>query len=229
MTGGATGSDGKPVAPPVLAKVLSGVLSGAFASGVFTPMDVVKVRMQADVGGTGPDGKPLPPRYRHVVDALRVISASEGWRGLYKGVSPTMQRAAVVAAVELASYDECKSFLVRSLGLSESGSPTHFGASILAGFLCTLASSPLDVIKSRVMSQPVDPVTGAGTRYASTLDCLRKSVAAEGALSLWKGFWPNFGRIGPHCIITFMTIERLRAWTTQRKLDKARAAQAEVQ
>lgn len=35
--------------------------------------------------------------------------------------------------------------------------------------------------------------SGRGLLYSSTIDCLRKSVKAEGALSLWKGFWPNFG------------------------------------
>lgn len=234
-TAGATSSSaadaGAPAAPvSILTKLLSGVLSGAVASGVFTPTDVVKVRMQADTGGggaVGPDGKPTPPRYRNVLHALATIGRTEGVRGLYNGVSPTMQRAAVVAAVELASYDECKQLLV-SLGLPESGAATHLTSSILAGFLCTLASSPLDVVKSRVMSQPVDPVTGRGTRYSSTLDCFRKSVAAEGVASLWKGFGPNFGRIGPHCVITFMVIERLRVWAAagkaRREADAAGAA-----
>ena len=62
------------------------------------------------------------------------------------------------------------------------------------------------------MNQPVDPATGRGTLYASSADCFRKAVAAEGVLSLWKGFGPNFARIGPHVVITFMTIERLRLW-----------------
>ena len=46
----ALAGDGSSAAPPaVLVKLLSGVLSGAIASGMFTPTDVVKVRMQADV------------------------------------------------------------------------------------------------------------------------------------------------------------------------------------
>ena len=42
-------------------------------------------------------------------------------------------------------------------------------------------------------------------------DCFRKSVAAEGVLSLWKGFWPNFSRIGPRVVIIFVIMEQLRA------------------
>lgn len=47
-------------------------------------------------------------RYRSLFDAFSTIWRVEGVAGLYKGVSPTTQRAAIVAAVELASYDECK-------------------------------------------------------------------------------------------------------------------------
>lgn len=189
--------------PTVLSKILSGITSGGIASAICNPTDVVKVRMQADMGSAG------KPRYRHVFHAFSDIYAHEGLRGLWKGVSPTVQRAAVVASVELASYDECKELLVKYAGWSPTSTGTHFGASIMAGFLVTIASSPLDVVKSRVMNQPVDS-SGRGLRYSSTVDCFRKTVAAEGLPSLWKGFWPNFGRLGPHCVVTFMVIEQLR-------------------
>jgi hypothetical protein len=185
-------SAGNAAPPGLLLKALSGILCGATASGLCNPTDVVKIRMQADGMKVGPDGKRAPPRYSNVFQAFGDIYRHEGMRGLYKGVSPTMQRAAVVAAVELASYDECKAAIVRYTGLPEASKVTHLSASIVAGFLCTVASSPLDVIKSRVMNQPVDSA-GRGLTYSSTIDCFRKSVQAEGALSLWKGFWPNFG------------------------------------
>jgi hypothetical protein len=171
--------------PALLHKVLAGVTAGALASALCTPTDVVKVRMMADASvGT--------PRYRNVFHAFADIYAREGARGLYTGVSPTVQRAAVVAAVELATYDECKTVLISWGGLSPSSVWTHLGASLMAGFFTTIASSPLDVIKSRVMNQPVD-AAGRGVTYSSTVDCFRKSVKAEGLSSLWKGFWPNFG------------------------------------
>lgn len=184
-----TTADGKAAPAGLLHKVLSGMLCGGLASAACNPTDVVKVRMQADGMNTAPGTK---PRYRHVFHAFSDIYKNEGMRGLYKGVSPTVQRAAVVAAVELSSYDEVKVLLVKNFGFDEKGAATHLTASIMAGFLCTIASSPLDVIKSRVMNQPVD-AAGRGLRYSSTIDCARKSMQAEGVLSLWKGFWPNFG------------------------------------
>jgi hypothetical protein len=210
LSGSGSGSGSGAASPPpaLLHKVLSGMVSGGLSSAICNPTDVVKVRMQADTGASSKAGG-AAPRYRNVFHAFRLIFETEGFRGLYKGVGPTVQRAAAVAAVELSSYDECKEVIVRSLGWAPSEVKTHLSASIMAGFLATVASSPFDVVKSRVMNQPVD-AQGRGLRYSSTVDCFRKSIAAEGVLSLWKGFIPNFARLGPHCVITFMVIEQLR-------------------
>ena len=120
---------------------------------------------------------------------------------------PTTQRAAVVAAVEIASYDEIKTRLTPSLG---DGLLNHFVSGTSAGFLATCASNPFDVMKSRLMSQPVDS-NGCGTLYTGTLDCFCKTVKAEGVTSLWKGFVPSFSRIGPHCVVAFVALEQMRA------------------
>jgi hypothetical protein len=191
------------VAPGLPLKLLAGMLCGGAASGLCCPTDVAKVRMQAD----GLAGR---RRYSGALHALRSIHAAEGLRGLWSGVVPTMQRAAVVAAVELASYDELKEQLARRLALDAAAASTHLLASVSAGFLSALAASPMDVLRSRLMLQPRDAATGRGLRYASTLDCLRQSVRAEGVRALWKGLGPAFARQGPHCVVNFLVIEQLR-------------------
>ena len=55
-------------------------------------------------------------------------------------------------------------------------------------------SSPFDVVKSRVMGQPLNP-DGTGKLYGGMVDCFMKTSAAEGPMSLYNGFWPNFGRV----------------------------------
>lgn len=60
------------------------------------------------------------------------------------------------------------------------------------------------------MAQPVD-ASGRGLVYSNMFQCMYKTVMDEGFMSLWRGFGPNFFRIGPHCVISFLVIERLRA------------------
>src|SRR5690606_41685234 len=52
---------------------------------------------------------------------------------------------------------------------------TFFGASFAAGFFTALASSPVDVIKNRLMSQP-SVAPGQPRLYSGMVDCAVKSV-----------------------------------------------------
>lgn len=198
-------------APTLGHKMLAGALCGGAAATLCCPADVVKVRLQAPP----PGGPGSAPRYRNVAHAFSTIYAHEGVRGLWSGWSPTAQRAAVVACVELAVYDEAKAVLV-DRGFPSDSPVTHIGASIGAAFLSCLAASPADVVKSRLMAQPVDS-RGRGLTYSSTLDCVKRSIAGEGALSLWRGFWPAFARTGPHCVVTYTVMEQLRALAASRR------------
>lgn len=74
------------------------------SSAIATPTDVIKVRMQAKTTrGCG-----------GFVSAARDIYRLEGVRGLWRGVVPTAQRAALVAGVQLPVYDLTKERLCAS-------------------------------------------------------------------------------------------------------------------
>jgi hypothetical protein len=167
--------------------------------------------MQAD-GMTLKPGQ--APRYRGLFHAFSDIIRTEGVLGLWKGAGPTCSRAAVLAASELATYDEIKHQLTTPDNwfpdLPE-GPILHVSTGVCAGFVSAVCSSPFDVVKSRVMNQAVG-ADGKGLKYSGMLDCFRKSIAAEGPFCLWKGFWPNFGRIGPRVTVIFVVMEQLRKY-----------------
>ena len=186
---------------------LAGASVGACAAALTNPLDVVKVRMQVDYKARG-EGL----RYRGVLHALQETYSHEGFRGLWAGLAPNVQRAAVVAATELGGYEATKQYLVQEQGMGSSAVATHLLASTCAGFICSLCASPLDVLKSRIMAQPFDS-SGIGLRYAGMLDCFSKSLRTEGPGALWKGFFADFARRGPHTVVQFVVLERLRAIT----------------
>jgi len=190
---------------PVYIQISAGALSGALASLMTNPTDVIKVRMQADGMGKGPGHV---PRYNGLIHAFATIVKEEGVLGLWKGVGPNCGRATVLAGSELATYDKVKAQLLAHKWLQE-GIALHFTTALTAGFVSAWCSSPFDVVKSRVMNQPFD-AKGRGTLYKGMVDCFMKSIAKEGPFSLWKGFWPNFGRIGPRVITIFLVMEQLK-------------------
>ena len=72
-----------------------------------------------------------------------------------------------------------------------------------------VASSPFDVVKSRVMGQPLN-ADGTGKLFSGMVDCFVKSSKNEGIMSLYNGFWPNFGRVVPRVTIVFIVMEQLK-------------------
>jgi hypothetical protein len=58
-------------------------------------------------------------------------------------------RAVIVNACELATYDTFKGLFVKKMGFDQDRLATHFAASTGAGFVAAIASSPVDVVKTR--------------------------------------------------------------------------------
>ncbi|CAK1603637.1 unnamed protein product [Parnassius mnemosyne] len=171
--------------------------AGGFSSAIANPTDVLKVRMQ--VG----DEK------RNLVRCFAEIYRVEGVRGLWRGVGPTSQRAALIAAVELPAYDACKRALLPALG---DAPLNHLASSLLASLGSAVASTPLDVIRTRLMNQRKLKDTTEPTQriYKGTIDCFMQTVRNEGFLALYKGFVPTWLRMGPWNIIFFITYEQLK-------------------
>ena len=193
---------------PLWKKIVAGGGSGALASAVANPTDLVKVRLQTDGQLRGADGNFLPKKYTGMLHAFSSIVKEEGILGLWKGVGPTCGRATVLAAAELATYDEVKGRFLSS-GRWQAGLLCTVCTAFVSGFVSTVASSPFDVVKSRVMGQPLNP-DGTGKLYGGMVDCFVKSSVAEGPMSLYNGFWPNFGRVVPRVTIVFIVMEQLK-------------------
>lgn len=113
-------------------------------------------------------------------------------------------RALLMTASQLASYDQFKRMLLRteSLGMKDNLT-THFTASFMAGFVATTICSPVDVIKTRVMS-----AKGQSSLGTLLVEIYRK----EGLGWMFKGWVPSFIRLGPHTIVTFLFLEQHKKW-----------------
>ncbi|XP_074917676.1 kidney mitochondrial carrier protein 1 [Chelonoidis abingdonii] len=160
----------QPENETLLINVLCGILSGVISSSIANPTDVLKIRMQAQ-GSVIQGG---------MMGNFIQIYQKEGTRGLWKGVSLTAQRAAIVVGVELPVYDLTKKHIIMS-GLMGDTVYTHFLSSFTCGLAGALASNPVDVVRTRMMNQRRFQ-DGTHSGYKGTLDCL---------LQTWRyeGFW----------------------------------------
>lgn len=184
-------------------KITAGLLAGGIGAAVGNPADVAMVRMQAD-------GRlPVAQRrnYKGVADAISTMVKQEGVTSLWRGSSLTVNRAMIVTASQLASYDQIKETIIKQ-GVMADGLGTHVTASFAAGFVAAVASNPVDVIKTRVMNMKVEE--GVAPPYKGAVDCALKTVKAEGPMALYKGFIPTISRQGPFTVVLFVTLEQVR-------------------
>jgi len=182
-------------------KVAAGALTGCTGSLLANPFDLVKVRMQRATGRAP---------YPSVLAALQAAFAEGGVGGLWRGCVPTVQRATLLTASQVPSYDHAKHFALRE-GYLREGYLCHFICSMFAGVVAAAVTSPSDLVKSRMMAQPVNSA-GVGQLYATTTDCYLAIVRAEGPLALFKGFHGQWLRIGPHTTLSLMAFEQARRW-----------------
>ncbi|XP_074657579.1 kidney mitochondrial carrier protein 1-like [Tubulanus polymorphus] len=189
--------------------VLCGIIAGSVSSALANPTDVLKVRMQAK-----------NEKFRNVkmFKAFKMVYENEGIRGLWTGVGPTSQRAAIVVGVELPAYDVTKRHLINDLCMIDN-EICHFTASFIAGLAGAIMSNPIDVVKSRMMNQqrvtmaPQQTATGTAAGnvyYTGTINCFAQMIKREGFMSLYKGFIPTWVRLGPWNIVFFMTYEQIK-------------------
>ncbi|GMH25293.1 hypothetical protein Nepgr_027136 [Nepenthes gracilis] len=188
---------------PLERKIAAGMIAGGIGAAVGNPADVAMVRMQAD--GRLPTAQRR--NYKSVVDAIVRMCKDEGVTSLWRGSSLTVNRAMLVTASQLASYDQFKETILER-GWLKDGLGTHVTASFAAGFVAAVASNPVDVLKTRMMNMKVAP--GESLPYSGALDCAVKTVASEGPMALYKGFVPTISRQGPFTIVLFVTLEQVR-------------------
>lgn len=181
---------------PLSKKILAGLTTGALAITVANPTDLVKVRLQAE-GKLAPG---VPRRYSGAMNAYSTIFRQEGLGALWTGLGPNVARNAIINAAELASYDQVKQTILKIPGFSDNIF-THLLSGLGAGFVAVCVGSPVDVVKSRMMGDPT---------YKGTLDCFVKTLKNDGPLAFYKGFIPNFGRLGSWNVIMFLTLEQVR-------------------
>ncbi|XP_021970097.1 mitochondrial thiamine diphosphate carrier 2 [Helianthus annuus] len=87
--------------------LVCGLAAGSCAKAVCHPLDVVKKRFQIEGLQRHPRyGARVETRaYRNMYDALKRISQNEGWAGLYKGIVPSIVKAAPAGAVTFVAYE----------------------------------------------------------------------------------------------------------------------------
>ena len=185
---------------------IAGLAAGTTeAVAVVTPMEVVKIRLQAQQHSLA---DPLDtPRYRNAGHAVYTIVREEGFATLYRGVSLTALRQATNQGANFTAYQEIKKFAHRMQpDLVELPSYQHMVIGLISGAMGPFSNAPIDTIKTRLQKATAAPGTTALQRILAIAQDMWKT---EGFRSFYKGITPRVLRVAPGQAIVFAVYERV--------------------
>ncbi|KAL8129861.1 hypothetical protein V2J09_019016 [Rumex salicifolius] len=182
-----------------LAHALSGICATVMSDAVFTPMDVVKQRLQLS-GGPGVG-------YRGVWDCVTRILKEEGVGAFYASYRTTVIMNAPFTAVHFASYEAAKRGLteISPESASDERLVVHATAGAAAGALAAVVTTPLDVVKTQLQCQGMcgcDRFTNG-----SIQDVFKTIIKKDGYRGLMRGWIPRMLFHAPAAAICWSTYE----------------------
>lgn len=188
--------------------MIAGAGAGLISSIVTCPLDVVKTRLQARGGiklvGTGGSHAQM----EGLVGTLRTIWTHEGVRGLYRGLAPTIYGYLPTWAIYFTVYDRVKARIAEKRGTQANKDPiSHVVAAMLGGATGTIITNPLWVIKTRFMTQAMEP---GQARYRHTYDAIKSIWREEGPRAFYKGLLPSLFGVA-HVAVQFPLYEKLKS------------------
>lgn len=179
------------------AHLTAGAIGGFAASLVRVPTEVVKQRLQ-----TG--------QYASAPDAVRLIASKEGFKGLYAGYGSFLLRDLPFDAIQFCIYEQLR-IGYKAAARRDLNDPENAIIGAFAGALTGAITTPLDVIKTRLMVQ------GSANQYKGIFDCVQTIVREEGPPALLKGIGPRVMWIGIGGSIFFGVLESTKRMLAQRR------------
>lgn len=209
-----------PTPPPAAAKPPRSkgaefVLAGAAACCSITltnPVDVVKTRLQlqgelATTAGAGGRDK----AYRNVGQALVRIGASEGLRGLQRGLGAAWLLQFSNVGCRFGGYDMLKRAFGVQPGESASSWITLWAMGAASGCMAAVASNPFFLLKTRFQAAGSEDVRHQH-KYTSLRAAFMDIGRTEGLRGYYRGISVFIPRVAAASSTQLSTYDTIKAW-----------------
>ncbi|VDN31364.1 unnamed protein product [Gongylonema pulchrum] len=187
LKGYAVGPDGN-LAP--MWRLMCGLGAG-LSEAVFavTPMETVKVKFIHDQ-------QLEKPKFKGFLHGLRTIVRTEGFKGLYQGVTATMAKQGSNQAIRFFVMETLKDWYRGGDSSKSVSKPATAAFGAIAGACSVYGNTPIDVVKTRMQGLEAK-------KYRNTIDCAVKIMKYEGFFAFYKGTVPRLCRVCLDVAITF--------------------------
>lgn len=176
--------------PSPIESICFGMLARTFAGTTLLPVTVIKTRYESGIYS-----------YNSLSEALVKIYKSEGRKGLFSGLIPTLGRDAPFSGIYLMFYTQAKKLIPSSVQDHVSRAPINFSCGIMAGTLAAAVTQPADVIKTKMQLYPKN--------YNSVATTVNLIYKENGLVGFFSGMVPRMMR---------RTLMSAMAWTVYEQV-----------
>lgn len=185
---------------PVIGHAIAGVMAGATVSFIAAPVEHIKARLQIQYSANKADRL-----YKGPIDCASKIFKYHGVRGIYHGLFATLIFRSFFF-FWWGSYDIFTRLLSEKTNLSTPA--VNFWAGGLSAQIFWCTSYPSDVVKQRIMTDPLGGGLGDGQkRYMNWKQAAVQVYRDGGWRGYWRGFLPCFLRAFPANAMALVAFE----------------------
>eukprot|EP01059_Diplonema_ambulator_P027182 TRINITY_DN4495_c0_g1_i2.p1 TRINITY_DN4495_c0_g1~~TRINITY_DN4495_c0_g1_i2.p1 ORF type:complete len:351 (+),score=24.00 TRINITY_DN4495_c0_g1_i2:31-1083(+) len=195
-----------------LGNFCSATFAGCVATTITCPLWLIKTRMQLQRGASSPQG-PSVERYRGTFHGLRSIQKTEGFRGWYSGLAPSLLMVSH-GSVQMTLYEGLKSWC--SSFHAQPGSRLSTWeicfSTLTSKCIASMFTTPLVVLRIRVQD-PRNSLSETDVRYSqSVIRAFQTIVHREGYAGLYRGLIPTLVRTVPNALVIFLSYESISSF-----------------
>lgn len=207
-------------------QMISSTTGAIVTSILVTPLDVVKIRLQAQQkafmsnkcflycnglmdhlcpcvnGASNPNWYQRPGHFNGTVDAFVKIARFEGVRSLWSGLPPTLVMAVPATTIYFTCYEQIRQTLKQRYSPNKDSIVIPMLAGGIARTGSAVVISPLELVRTKMQSKKLT--------YREIGVAIRSLVQQQGYLSLWKGFGPTVLRDVPFSSLYWANYEFLK-------------------